>query len=61
MQYLVKYNMLKWFKELFKDYNQVQDELNSMGIFSNPWGSWFSQEMFDQYYSKIKTPKDKKD
>ena len=61
MQYLVKYNMLKWFKELFKDYNQVQDELNAMGIFSNPWGSWFNQEMFDQYYSKINTPKDKKD
>lgn len=53
--------MLKWFKELFKDYNQVQDELNAMGIFSNPWGSWFNQEMFDQYYSKINTPKDKKD
>ena len=53
MQYLVKYNMLKWFKNIFKDWNEVQDEIASMGIFTHPWGSYFSKEMFDDYCKKM--------
>ena len=53
MQYLVKYNMLKWFKNLLRDWNYVQDELAAMGIFTNPYGSYFSKEMFEEYCKHI--------
>lgn len=45
--------MLKWFKNLLRDWNHVQDELAAMGIFTNPYGSYFSKEMFEEYCKHI--------
>ena len=45
--------MLKWFKNLLRDWDQVQNEIASMGIFTHPWGSYFSKEMIDEYCIQI--------
>ena len=45
--------MFKWFKELFTGWNEVQKELNEMGIFhaSTHLGSWthVDKEQFKKY------------
>lgn len=46
--------MIKWLREILKDWNAVNKELSDMGIFTHPFGGYFSKEMFDLYLEKKK-------
>lgn len=51
--------MLKWIIQLFKDWNDVQKELNEMGIFNaiTHLGSWthIDNEQFKKYLNEQRT------
>ena len=51
--------MLKWIKELFKDWNAVQTELNEMGIFHSVHhlgnDTHVDKEQFKKYLNEQRT------
>jgi hypothetical protein len=49
--------MLKKILEWCEDYNAVQQELNSMGIFTHHLGTYVNKEMYTAYWEKYEDKK----